>query len=221
LSSRYIDFQTSTSTPTTYALANNDVRVYVKSDSLWGFNDNSADVNLMRPNNISYTTLNADSIGWLANRELEMPAAAFLGTPANGATDGIVGYLSIKNFDTATAETMTVDIVLPKYWSSIDSIQIDAGTADTAGDSVSYAVQWYGAAANAAAGGTFSTAVRDTIDMGTSADFRKILSYTSTIAGTGLAPNARVTWKVWRDPSIAHDVAADVYIRGMRLFGKG
>lgn len=162
-----------------------------------------------------------DSGGWLSNRSLDISAAAWIGTTANGATDAVVSYVPVKNFDTATAETLTVDFVLPTYWSSIDSVQIDCGTSDTAGDSAQFALLWRGIADGGVVAGAFSSAVTAVRDFGATAHVRKVLSFTSAITGTGLAANARVIWKLYRDVSVGNDIAADVYLRGVRFFGKG
>lgn len=177
--------------------------------------------NAIREAEINWLQMTPDSVAYLAKRVRDISAAAWIGTTSNGATDAIQNYVTIKNFDTATAETLTVDFVLPPYWSSVDSVQIDCGTSDTAGDSAQFALVWKAAADGAVLSGAFSSAVTAVRDFGTTAHVRKVLSFTSSISGTGLAANARVIWKLYRDPSVSNDVAADVYVRGARFFGKG
>lgn len=159
----------------------------------------------------------------VSNDILDIAAAAWVGTPANSASgDTLNGYIPIKDFDTVTAETLMIDFKLPSYFAIIDSIQLETGTGSTAGDSGALAFKWLGVASGESwptNTSTFSAALADTLDFGTTANQRKIM----TISGdfSAIFANDRFIGKLYRDPSISNDVAADIYLVAAIFYGRG
>jgi parallel beta-helix repeat protein len=159
----------------------------------------------------------------LGRDEIEIPAAAWVGTPANSAAfDTLGSYLLVQQFDQTTAESLVVDIALPANFESLDSVKVEVGTGDTAGDSAAFAMNVVGIADGESwqpGAGDFGSAFADTLDMGTTANVKK----TMTIVGPLplVAAGDRIIVKMWRDPSISNDVAADVYVVSVVFFGIG
>lgn len=150
---------------------------------------------------------------------IELRAEEWIGTSANGAQVDTVSDLAVMLFDTATAETLSTSIFLPDWFSSIDSLVIEIGANSTAGDSASFGVQWLGRAFNESLTTAYSAALRDTVDLGTTANAMKRMLISGSF--TNLAAKDRVKLKVFRDTSIANDEAGDVYFIAMRVYGKG
>lgn len=148
-----------------------------------------------------------------------LPAAGWAGTAANAPALDTVAYIIGYQFDKAIAETLTVDFELPAVFSTISSINVEVINPNTAGDSVAFSVAWLGRADGEDMTVAFSSALSDTIDLGTIKDARKIL----TIAGsfTNLAANDRLILKLWRDPSISNDVDSDVFLTEVKVNGVG
>jgi len=149
----------------------------------------------------------------------QLPAGAWLATASNGAALSSSNYMVTYAFDTATAETLTVDFALPPNFIQVSNVEIEVVSPNTDGDSVGFAIAWLGRAADEAFNVTFSSPLSGQIDLGTSANVRKIL----TISGTfdNLAASDRLIFKLWRDPSVANDVAADVHLVDVRINGNG
>lgn len=148
-----------------------------------------------------------------------LPAGAWLATAANGAALSSSNYMVTYAFDSATAETLTVDFALPPNFIQISNVEIEVIAPNTDGDSVGFAIAWLGRAADEAFNVAFSSPLSGQIDLGTTANVRKIL----TISGTfdNLAASDRLIFKLWRDPSIDNDVAADVHLVDVRVNGNG
>lgn len=149
----------------------------------------------------------------------QLPAGAWLATASNGAALSSSNYMVTYAFDTATAETLTVDFALPPNFMQITSVEIEVISPNTDGDSVGFAIAWLGRAADEALNVAFSSPLSGQIDLGTTANVRKIL----TISGTfdNLAASDRLILKLWRDPSVDNDVAADVHLVDVRVNGNG
>lgn len=148
-----------------------------------------------------------------------LPAGSWLATASNGAALSSSNYIPTYAFDTATAETLTVDFALPPNFIQISNVEIEVISPNTDGDSVGFAVAWLGRAADEAFNVAFSSPLSGQIDLGATANARKIL----TISGTfdNLAASDRIIFKLWRDPSVDNDVAADVHFVEMRVNGNG
>jgi len=148
-----------------------------------------------------------------------LPAGAWLATASNGAALSSSNYMVTYAFDTATAETLTVDFALPPNFMQVSNVEIEVVSPNTDGDSVGFAIAWLGRAADEALNVAFSSPLSGQIDLGTTANVRKIL----TISGTfdNLAASDRLIFKLWRDPSVDNDVAADVHLVDVRVNGNG
>lgn len=148
-----------------------------------------------------------------------LPAAGWAGTAANAPALDTVAYIIGYQFDKATAETLTVDFELPSVFSTISSINVEVINPNTAGDSAAFSVAWLGRADGEDMTAAFSSALSDTIDLGTTQDARKILTITGSF--TNLAANDRLILKLWRDPSISDDVDSDVFLTEVKVNGVG
>lgn len=148
-----------------------------------------------------------------------LPAGSWLATASNGAALSSSNYIPTYAFDTATAETLTVDFALPPNFIQISNVEIEVISPNTDGDSVGFAIAWLGRAADEAFNVAFSSALSGQIDLGTTANVRKILTISGTFSN--LAASDRIILKLWRDPSVANDVAADVHLVEVRVNGNG
>lgn len=148
-----------------------------------------------------------------------LPAGAWLATASNGAALSSSNYIVTYAFDQTTAETLTVDFALPPNFGMINNVEIEVISPNTDGDSVGYAVAWLGRAADEAFDVAFSSALSGQIDLGTTANVRKILTISGTFSN--LAASDRIIFKLWRDPSVDNNVAADVHFVDMRVNGAG
>lgn len=163
-----------------------------------------------------------DTVGNVYKQDiLDIPANAWTSTATNGATDTTINYLVLKSFSNSTAETMFVDISIPKYFVSIDSLQLDVFVGTAAGDSTGWKIQHSDLAdGEALTAGGYSAAVSFTSrDMGATANLRKILSYPTAFSGIVALDNVR--FKLYRDVSIANNAAVRAKVRGMRIYGRG
>lgn len=149
----------------------------------------------------------------------QLPAGAWLATASNGAALSSSNYIVTYAFDQTTAETLTVDFALPPNFGMINNVEIEVISPNTDGDSVGYAVAWLGRAADEAFDVAFSSALSGQIDLGTTANVRKILTISGTFSN--LAASDRIIFKLWRDPSVDNNVAADVHFVDMRVNGAG
>lgn len=149
----------------------------------------------------------------------QLPAGAWLATASNGAALSSSNYIVTYAFDQTTAETLTVDFALPPNFGMINNVEIEVISPNTDGDSVGYAVAWLGRAADEAFDVAFSSALSGQIDLGTTANVRKILTISGTFSN--LAASDRIIFKLWRDPSVDNNVAADVHFVDMRVNGSG
>lgn len=148
-----------------------------------------------------------------------LPAGSWLATASNGAALSSSNYIPTYAFDTATAETLTVDFALPPNFIQISNVEIEVISPNTDGDSVGFAVAWLGRAADEAFNVAFSSPLSGQIDLGTTANVRKILTISGTFSN--LAASDRIIFKLWRDPSVDNDVATDVHFVEMRVNGNG
>ncbi len=149
---------------------------------------------------------------------IDLRADDWTGTSANGAAIDTVADIPIKLFDGTTAETLTVDLLLPDWFANIDSLVLEVGINSTAGDSAAFAFQWLGRAFNEALTAAYSTALRDTVDLGTTANVTKRMLISGSF--TNLAAKDRMKMKLFRDPSISNNATGDVYLIAGRLYGK-
>jgi hypothetical protein len=152
---------------------------------------------------------------------LDIPANAWTSTATNGATDTTLFYMPSKSFSNTTAETIFVDISIPKYFVSFDSVQLDAYIGISSGDSTGWAMNHK----DVADGETFaSVAFSSTInftsrDMGTTVNLRKVIKMTTAVSG--IAANDVVRVKLWRDVGVANNAPARSKLRGIRFYGVG
>ena len=175
--------------------------------------------NAVLESEINWLGVTSDSMAYMVNRFLMLPASAWLSAAANGATDSTVSYIPAKSFSASTAETLSVDFILPRTTSVLDSIIIYAAVNQTTGDSLSFdgkirAVALTGAINSVA----FTGLDAATVDMGATANAPKRFAFAiSSTSGV-----KRVTVVIWRDPSIANDQSGrgyivDAYARGKAL----
>lgn len=164
-------------------------------------------------------TAAANGTGGSSLQIIDLYADAWKRTQLNGPGNGSVGYWPTYDFDTATAETLTVNIVIPPTYTSLDSMHLFASCNSTAGDSLSYKVQHRDVAANETIVGAFGDTQTFISDMGTTANV--LIRMRMTTGLTGIAGGDIVTFKLYRDPSISNDVAVDGQFINLRLFGVG
>ena len=150
---------------------------------------------------------------------IDLYSDAWKRTQLNGPGNGTVGYWPTYDFDTATAETLTINIVIPPSFTSLDSMHLFATCNSTAGDSLSFKIQHRDVAAGEAIVGVFGDTQTFLADMGTTANVLTKMRMTTGL--TGIAGGDIVTFKLYRDPSISNDVAVDGQLVNVRLFGVG
>lgn len=150
---------------------------------------------------------------------LELYANVWTPTGSNGAATGTVSYIPTYDFDTATAETLTIDFRVPSYFSSVDSMQLEVACATPAGDSISFKIQHRDIASTELYTGAFGDTQTFIKDLGSTASSRILISMTTAL--TGIAADDRVILKLYRDPSISNDVGVDGKFVGLYVYGKG
>lgn len=149
---------------------------------------------------------------------ITLPAGAWLATTTNGAALSSSNYIVTYAFDQATAETIAIDIQLPQKFGSISYVEIEVISPNTDGDSVGFVLAWLGRAEGESFSTAFSTPLSGQIDLGTVSQARKTLVISGNFSN--LEPNDRMILKLWRNPNISNDIAADVHFVGMRVYGK-
>lgn len=150
---------------------------------------------------------------------VELFASSWDTTSANAPDIGALDNMTVWDFDPSTAETLVVDIRVPHYFLSVDSMQLEVAANSTAGDSASFVISHRDVAVGEAYAGAYADSKTFIADLGTTANVMVRMSVTSAL--TGIAGDDRVRFKIYRDGLISDDEAGDVRLAGLYLFGKG
>lgn len=152
---------------------------------------------------------------------IDLYAETWKRTATNGPAASTVatgGYWITFDFDPSTAETLTVNIQMPTTFTAIDSMHLFASVNSTSGDSLSYKVMHRDVAASELIVGSYGDTQTFLADMGVTAN--QMIKMRMTTALTGIAAEDMVTFKLYRDPSIANDQTVDGKFINLRLFGR-
>ena len=163
-------------------------------------------------------TFRAD--GYLQKNEvISMDAIAWFPPSTNGADlDTLNSREEVYAFDQTTAEILYVKNYLPTWFTSLDSVEVLISTSSTAGDSVSFTLQYYARGNGEAIGTGLGNSQADTLDLGTTADIVQRIVFSGTFGN--LSANDEIVWQLQRDTSINDNVAADVRVHRTNFYIK-